>query len=95
MLKNEINENTTLSQTSVMCCDSFEKNIHNFGWFKLYHIGEEQYLMPHILGTNYRINFCPSCGKEVRGKRRVTSEQWEKVGWCNSYAGQVPTSAGV
>jgi hypothetical protein len=65
-MKNEINENKALSQTSVMCCDSFKKNIHNFGWFKLDHLGEEQYLMPHILGTNYRINFCPSCGKEVR-----------------------------
>lgn len=53
-------------KTTVMCCDSFQKNIHNFGWFKLDHLGEDQYLMPHILGTNYRINFCPSCGKEVR-----------------------------
>ncbi len=65
-MKNDKNENKALSQASVMCCDSFEKNIRNFGWFKLDHLGEEQYLMPHILGTNYRINFCPSCGKEVR-----------------------------
>lgn len=50
----------------LICCDSFEKNIHNFGWYKLQHQGEEKYLMPYILGTNYRINYCPSCGKEVR-----------------------------
>ena len=62
----EINGNEGLLKTSVMCCDYFEKNIHKFGWFKIDHLGEEQYLMPHILGTNYRINFCPSCGKEVR-----------------------------
>ena len=29
----------------------FKQNVKEYGWFKLDHLGEEQYLMPHILGT--------------------------------------------
>ena len=43
-------------QTDVICCDFFKQNIKEYGWFKLDHLGEEQYLMPHILGTKIRIN---------------------------------------
>ena len=53
-------------KTDVICCDFFKQNIKEFGWFKLNHLGEEQYLMPHILGTKIRINYCPTCGKECR-----------------------------
>ena len=59
----EINKTKRLNE---ICCDVFKKNIHNFGWWKIENEGEFEYLMPHTLGTMYRINFCPSCGKEVR-----------------------------
>ena len=53
-------------QTDVICCDFFKQNIREYGWFKLDNLGEEKYLMPHILGTKIRINYCPTCGKECR-----------------------------
>ena len=52
------------------CCDCFEKMLHAFQWFK----PEGEYgvlLMPYIPDlyepTKWRVNFCPSCGKDIRG----------------------------
>lgn len=60
------NKNEVLNKTDIICCDDFEKNIRFFGWCKLEYLGEVQYLMPNILGTRYRVNFCPCCGKCIR-----------------------------
>ena len=68
-MKNESStqvQKQALRKTDVICCDVFKQNIKEYGWFKLDHLGEEQYLMPHILGTKIRINYCPTCGKECR-----------------------------
>ncbi len=63
----DANKEKTIGETDVTCCDFFKDNIKQYGWFKLNHLGEDKYLMPHILGTNTRLNFCPTCGKECRG----------------------------
>lgn len=55
-----------LRQTAVICCDFFKENIKEFGWFKSNNLAKEQYLMPYVLGTKIRINYCPTCGKECR-----------------------------
>jgi hypothetical protein len=55
-----------IREIDVFCCDFFKNNFKQYGWFSLGNLGEQQFLMPYILGTNNRINFCPSCGKEVR-----------------------------
>ena len=60
------NQNETINKTDVICCDVFKKNIRFFGWCKLEYLNEVQYVMPRILGTKYRVNFCPSCGKNIR-----------------------------
>ena len=62
----DIKETNNTEELNKVCCDVFKKNIHNFRWFKLEYQNDIEYVMPHILGTMYRINFCPSCGKEVR-----------------------------
>jgi hypothetical protein len=40
----------------------------NIGWFRL---SDNEKCLPYIKGENgevtYRINYCPSCGKSIRG----------------------------
>lgn len=48
------------------CCKTFEENKEIFGWFNLKTEGKLEYLMPHILNTKIRLNYCPCCGKEIR-----------------------------
>jgi len=49
----------------VPCCDAFKKFARSFKWFNL---GGRYLLMPCLehSGANYRINYCPSCGAEIR-----------------------------
>lgn len=49
-----------------VCCETFKSNIHLMGWYKLTLPDDVQYVMPHVLGTNVRIQYCPSCGKSCR-----------------------------
>lgn len=59
-------ETKVLSQDAVICCNSLPKYLNHFSWFSFETQGKVQYCMPHIVGTNFRINFCPSCGKSIR-----------------------------
>jgi hypothetical protein len=49
------------------CCDMFMKITHNFRWFV---DPDGNFCMPCLPENNrdelIRLNFCPSCGKEVR-----------------------------
>ena len=49
-----------------ICCEVLEKI--NLGWFRL---SDNERCMPHIKDHNgeimYRVNYCPSCGKNIRG----------------------------
>ena len=47
-----------------ICCDAFLKIAPHLGWFML----DDKFIMPYIANTRpqLRVNFCPSCGKEVR-----------------------------
>jgi hypothetical protein len=49
-----------------ICCEVLEKM--NIGWFRL---SDSEKCLPYIKGENgevtYRINYCPSCGKNIRG----------------------------
>jgi len=51
------------------CCEVFPKLIYDFKWFTLRPPGQDIQLMPCIpVGDiDYRLNFCPSCGADVRG----------------------------
>ena len=55
-----------LSKTNVVCCGVLEKM--NLGWMIL---EDGTKCMPYIKGRSdenmYRVNNCPSCGKNVRG----------------------------
>jgi hypothetical protein len=49
------------------CCKHFKEIAHNFGWFRL---EDGTKVMPFLpprdnLGE-IRVNYCPSCGKEIR-----------------------------
>lgn len=58
------NENNQTNDT--VCCDVLEKM--NIGWMRL---SDNEKIMPYIKGCDdemlYRINYCPSCGKNIRG----------------------------
>lgn len=62
----EKDETKALSQDAVICCNSLPKYLKHFGWFSFEIQGKVHYCMPHIDGTHFRINFCPSCGKSIR-----------------------------
>ena len=48
------------------CCDIFPLIKHQFEWMAFK--DEGILLMPHFVvkGNGYRVNHCPSCGKEIR-----------------------------
>lgn len=51
------------------CCEVWSKICGAFAWMK-YSDCPRVMAMPHIksAGSSWRINHCPSCGAEVRGK---------------------------
>jgi len=58
-----------VGKPAVSCCDAFLRMAPFFRWMT--HDGGETLSMPYILdtdvdGTRWRVNYCPSCGKEVR-----------------------------
>jgi hypothetical protein len=59
-------EKETVINNTVICCDVLERM--KISWMKL---DDGSKCMPHIKGSSdenmYRINYCPSCGKHVRG----------------------------
>lgn len=60
------------------CCNTFEKLIIRFNWMKLAETGE--YIMPYLQvgDIKYRINNCPSCGKEVRNIQ-IKEERFNQI----------------
>ena len=56
--------------TTEYCCEVFPKLIPLFNWFTYVEDnGNKMLCMPYleIRGEKWRVNYCPSCGKEVRG----------------------------
>jgi len=57
---------------SIKCCTYFSKIRHNFDWFSYHDVREMRkiYIVPTLKScdgtTKIRINYCPSCGKEIR-----------------------------
>ena len=59
-------------EASIKCCEWFPRMMNQFDWFSfLDDKGDKIYCMPCVkdLDDNrqLRVNYCPSCGKEVRG----------------------------
>ena len=52
-----------MKNIDIFCCDTFKNNLDKYGWYLLEDFTR---LIPHIKGTNLRINCCPTCGKECR-----------------------------
>lgn len=59
----------------VTCCKPFESMVSEFQW---YSVAENKvyYCMPCIVsnGLSWRVNFCPSCGENVRSIRIEAEE---------------------
>lgn len=61
---------------SIKCCDVFIKMADRFNWMRYEKDGKYVRVMPHIpksntitgsiIKHNHRVNFCPSCGKDIR-----------------------------
>jgi hypothetical protein len=52
-----------------ICCNEFQKLLHNFGWFSLPAEGGDKLCMPYMYNTlneKIRVNNCPVCGANVR-----------------------------
>lgn len=55
----------------ITCCKAFEEIIPELGWFKTIQENKDDkiiFMMPYIenKGVKYRVNFCPSCGTNIR-----------------------------
>jgi hypothetical protein len=51
------------------CCKPFENMVLEFQWYSVAEDnGQIFYVMPCIVsnGASWRVNFCPSCGENVR-----------------------------
>lgn len=57
--------------TTPPCCEAWESWAASVNWFV---DSEDIYRMPHLEGTRYRFNFCPSCGAERRSAIVVPAE---------------------
>ena len=61
-----MSKNKQILEPNTFCCENFKENASDYGWFSINIDNVKVFLMPHIKGTNLRINFCPSCGKNCR-----------------------------
>lgn len=62
-------QSSRLQQPAVMRCAVFEDMAKRFSWMSYEANGQRIACMPHIHGSNgerWRVNHCPSCGREVR-----------------------------
>lgn len=59
------------------CCSNFKKISGHFRWMRT---NDSIYLAPHfpVADVKYRINFCPSCGKDIRSIE-LTREEFKKL----------------
>lgn len=48
------------------CCVSFKENLHEYSWFLYQSDNNSHWVMPCLLNTQIRVNYCPTCGKECR-----------------------------
>ena len=58
-------------EASIKCCESFGNIRHQFEWFSYQDDkGRKVYIMPYLIAcdgfTRLRINYCPTCGKQIR-----------------------------
>lgn len=65
-------------QITEACCDVWPRICQEFKWFYPAD-GSAVRLMPFIenFGTKWRVNFCPSCGKERRSAIESTEASHE------------------
>lgn len=51
------------------CCDVFPKFIGKFEWLSITEEKDVTFVLPHLKidGSMWKINYCPSCGKEIIG----------------------------
>lgn len=62
------------------CCEAFEKVAKTFHWHTMEYDNREVYVVPTIIAndTKHRVNYCPSCGTEVRDIE-LDREKWNKI----------------
>lgn len=58
-----------------ICCPTFKTNLRLFSWFKL---DENDYVMPHIKGSDMRLVYCPWCGKHIRDVM-ITNDVYNEI----------------
>jgi hypothetical protein len=51
-----------------ICCNGFRKIAKRLSWYSYGEDDEKTLIMPFIFNApgEYRVNFCPSCGKNIR-----------------------------
>lgn len=57
-------------KNNINCCGIFNKMVKNFGWFSFHdENGKKVFVLPAIKhnGINFKVNYCPSCGKSIDG----------------------------
>ena len=59
------------SEKYIPCCEVFKEIIFSFSWMTTGEGKDKFYCMPYIpISVNkWRVNNCPSCGKEIRNIR--------------------------
>jgi hypothetical protein len=64
----------------VTCCKPFESMVSEFMWYTFEDNGQIFYVMPCIVlnDISWRVNFCPSCGENVRSIR-IESEDFLSI----------------
>ena len=63
-----------------VCCDGFRNMMSTFRWFSYKDDDKTMLVMPSIdiNEKHWRINFCPSCGKECRSFT-IEKEEYVKL----------------
>jgi hypothetical protein len=57
------------------CCDAWPAWADDAAWYA-YEDDPTVLIMPHLAGTRYRVNYCPTCGAE---RRSATSTPFPPV----------------
>ena len=63
----QVTKHETQGNNEIFCCEAFKNNLNKFDWYSFGETPDKKFVMPIIKETNCRVNYCFSCGKEVRG----------------------------
>lgn len=75
----QIMKDETIENNEIFCCEVFKNNLDKFDWYSFGETPDKKFVMPIMKETQWRVNHCFSCGKEVRSIEVPEEEMLKQI----------------